>query len=53
LIFHCGNANLEKLIKVGRENGAELQTLKERNSRLGCETQNALVEIKPTQFSVK
>jgi hypothetical protein len=44
---------LEKLIKVGRENGAELQTLKERDARLGRETQHALVEIKPTQFSVQ
>jgi hypothetical protein len=53
LVFHGRDAYLKKLVKVGRKNGTEFQALKERNTRLSSETQDALVEIKPTQFSVQ
>jgi hypothetical protein len=43
---------LEKLIKVGTEDGNKLQTLEKRNGGFIGEGQDTSIELQPTKFSV-
>ena len=46
LVLQRGHAHLEELVEVGREDGAELQPLEQRDAGLGGQRQHALVELR-------
>ena len=53
LVLQRGDAHLEELVEVGRDDGAELQPLEQRDAGLLGQRQDAPVEREPAQLTVE
>ncbi len=53
LVLEAGDADLEELVEVLAEDGAELGPLEQRHRRVGRERQDPLVEVEPRELAVE
>jgi hypothetical protein len=52
LTFECCYSDLIKLVKVRTKDGAKFDPLKQWNGRFTSKRKDALIEIKPAQFTI-
>ena len=53
LVLQGGHPDLEELVQVGREDGAELQPLQQRRAGIRGQRQHPLVEVEPGELPVE
>ena len=51
-LLEARDTNFKELIEVGAGNAQEAQSLEQRNARVLCLREHALVELEKTQFSI-
>lgn len=51
MLFQAGDSDFEEFVEVGANDGEELDAFEQGVCGIGCLGQNALVELKPTEFA--